>query len=773
MGNLQHIINESFTQYAGAVLQSRALIDVRDCLKPSARQIFYCMETDGFTPNKPFKKTLKSIGSAARLFIHGDSSCEGIIMRASQPFALRYPLVEVDGSFGNLMESGNWAAPRYTSSRLSDMSTLLFADLKKNTIDDWRDNYDDTEKYPSVLPSKGFYNIVNGSMGIAVGLAASVPQFNLREVNKALITLLKNENADFDEIVCMPDFATGAILLNADEVKESLRTGKGAACKLRSVVEFDEKDKCFIVKELPYSVYTNTICKELEEMEQQNDCGIDRHNDLTGLTPLIKIYLKKNANPTKVLKDLYKNTSLQSFYSINMNMLEDGRYPKLFGWREALTAYLTHQKIVYRRAFEYDLAKIDKRLHIIEALLRAIADIDRVVATIKKSATTSQANKALQELLNIDEEQAKAILDIKLSRLAHLEIEKLENEKAELEVEKNRIERILQSQELLNAEIIKDLETVAKKYGDERRTQVMNIETETDEIKEVKDFMVTITTKNNYLVEAVSNLYSNNRRSKGDKINVGKNENAVDSAVGSNKEDFLFFTTAGKVYRANLADKDTKALHSFEELFTLSEGEQVINVSSAKKNRTYVVFITKKGLLKKTALRAFDKCRKSGVVGITLNDDDEIAGVELINDEPIMMMTNDGYTAIRETKTITATGRTAKGSKAMTLKDNYIIGTSRCTQSADEVITLTANGKINRTKIADYTSSPNALRGTKSMTLDADDHIIGFVLRTPDQNEVIITYSRTQNKLKKTEIPQTARGARGVLVAKDKPKYIF
>ena len=228
MASLKDIIEEGFSQYAGAVLQSRALVDVRDCLKPSARQIFYCLYTDKFLPSKPFKKTLKAIGSAARMYIHGDSSCEGVIMRAGQPFAMRYPLVEVEGNEGNLMASGNWAAPRYTASRLSDFSVKLFDSIEKETITEWRDNYDDTEQYPAVLPSKGFYNIVNGTMGIGVGAASSIPQFNIKEVNKALEILLLNPDADFNEIVCLPDFATGALLLNEKEVRQALKDGQGS-----------------------------------------------------------------------------------------------------------------------------------------------------------------------------------------------------------------------------------------------------------------------------------------------------------------------------------------------------------------------------------------------------------------------------------------------------------------------------------------------------------------------------------------------------------------
>ena len=238
---LTPIIKDSFIQFAGAVLQNRALVDVRDCVKPSARQIFYCLYTDKFVHSKPFQKTVKVIGSVFRIYIHGDSSAEGVIMRAGQPFAMRYPLVDVEGSYGTLLSSASWAAPRYTSARLSALAEYLFADLKKDTITEWRDNYDNTEQYPAVLPSKGFYNLVNGNYGIGVGASSSIPQYNLRELNKALETLLLNPNCDFEDIYVAPDFATGATIINGEQVKESHKNGTGFACKIRSTVEWDNR----------------------------------------------------------------------------------------------------------------------------------------------------------------------------------------------------------------------------------------------------------------------------------------------------------------------------------------------------------------------------------------------------------------------------------------------------------------------------------------------------------------------------------------------------
>ena len=445
MSNLTQTINESFIQYAGAVLQSRALVDVRDCLKPSARQIFYCLDKYKYTAEKPYQKTMAAIGDAMKHFyIHGDSSCEGIIMRAGQAFAMRYPLVSVKGNGGTLIESGNWAAPRYTEARLAHIADALFTDIEKDTIEEWRDNYSETEQYPAVLPSKGFYNIVNGTQGIGIGMASSIPQFNLNDVNKALTYLIDHPDCDFDDIYCAPDFATGAILYNEDEVKQSLKDGTGFACKLRSVIDFDTKDRCFVVTEIPYGVYTNMICQQLEAIiESDENPGVDRFVDLTGAAPLIKIYLGKRANPDKVLRYLYKETSLQYHYGINFTMLDQGRFPKVFTWKETLQAHIDHEKQVYRRGYEFDLRKIQHRVHILDGLLLCLASIDEVIAVIKAAATTSAASQALQKQFVLDTEQAKAVLDIKLSRLAHMEVQKLENERTQLLAQAEEIQFIL------------------------------------------------------------------------------------------------------------------------------------------------------------------------------------------------------------------------------------------------------------------------------------------------------------------------------------------
>ena len=772
--DLTPIIKESFTQYSGAVLQSRALVDVRDCLKPSARQIFYCLYTDKFVHSKPFKKTLKGIGSAMRMYIHGDSSCEGVIMRAGQPFAMRYPLIEVEGSFGNLMESGNWAAPRYTSARLSELANYLFADIDKDTIKEWRDNYDDTEQYPAVLSTKGFYNIVNGSMGIGIGMSSSIPQFNLREVNEALIKLLWNPDIDFEEIYCAPDFATGGLLLNENAVKDSLKNGNGFACKLRSVVEFDSKERCFVVKEIPYSVYTNTICGELEKiLESEDNPGIDRFNDLTNSTPLIKIYLTRSANPDRVLKYLYKNTSLQYHYSINMTMLENGRYPKVFGWKEALQSHLDHEELVYRRGFEFDLTKIKARIHIIEGLLKAYDAIDEVVQTIKTSASSAAANEALRKLLGIDEIQAKAILDLKLSKLSKLDINKLCNEKNDLEKEKERIEAILSDITLLKKEIENGLREVAKKFGDERRTKIMNIASDEDEPVEVKALSVSLTNKNNLIVNETSSLYTQKRGGVGSKFKLEPDEYVMTSTTCQNIDTILFFTVQGNVYSYVAGALPVGEKTTIESLFMIEQAERTCAMTALSKNcnEKYIIFITKNGMLKKSELSEYNMKRgKSGIKALTLDTNDEIASVLFTNEEKIGISTEEGNFLICETKDVRPIGRVAKGVKGIKLNDGDAVASAKTMPATvKEIVSVSREGKIKRTSIDEFTTQGRATKGSKLQKLVDKDYLADFLPITNEKEITIITTS-SQIKLSISDIGLLSKNTCGAQSIKKKDK---
>lgn len=763
MSNLKLIIEDSAIQYGGAVLQNRALIDVRDGLKPSARQIFYSMLQNKLTHDKPHKKTMNAVGKAmADYYIHGDSSAEGIIMRAGQEFAMRYPLVEVKGNAGTLISSGSWAAPRYTESRLSKISGRLFEGLEKETITEWRDNYDNTKQYPSVLPSKGFYNIVNGSQGIGFGLASSIPQFNLRELNNALEVLLTNPDCEFDDIYVAPDFATGATLLNANEVKESIKNGKGNSCKLRSAVEFDSKERCFIVTEIPYGVYTNTICKQLEIIiNDESNPGIERFNDLTGKTPLIKIYLTKKANPNKVLKLLYKETSLQSYFGINFTMLDHGRFPKVFTWREMLQAHIDHEKEVYRKGFEFDLHKITNRIHIIDGLLIVMARIEEVIQTIKTSSSTSEARLRLCKEFLLDDEQAKAVLEMKLSRLARLEVKKLEDEKEKLLLQKEEIESILNNREKFNQQLINGWREVAQKFGDARRTKVLDINEET-ETTEQKELIVNLSNQNNIYLTPVSTLYSQRRGGTGNKFKMSKGEHLISTTSGTNLDSILFFTDKGNYYGTEISNLPFEEIIPIESLVSLQENEQVKQITFLK-NKEFIVFCTANGIIKKSKLSEYNIGRRSGAKALNLDSRDVVSDILFMNNESIGILTARGQFVRCRTDEIRPIGRIARGVKGITLnKGDTMVAASAIPEGTSYLITLTKQGYIKKTPITEVPLTGRATKGTKIHSLkESTDELVDFQPLT-NESEIVVMATNSQIKFRETEISSTNKGGVGI-----------
>lgn len=659
------VIKESFEQYSGAVIQSRALADARDCIKPSARQILYSMYTDGFTSDKPFKKTLKAVGSTMRFYIHGDSSCEGIIMRSAQPFSMRYPLVEVEGSYGNLTESGSWAAPRYTASRLSPLACDMMERLDKYSITEWNDNYDDTEQYPRVLPSLGFYNIVNGSSGIAVGIASSIPQFNLREVNAALCKMLDDENASFDDIYCAPDFATGCTLVNAAQVKESVRLGSGKACILRADMEVKDKGRTIEITSLPYSVYANTICSEIEKLANSDkNPGIVDLLDLTGEKVRIKVSLERGADPQTVIESLYANTSLQYSYGVNMMMLDQGRYPKMFGWRDALAAYLKHSRSVYVNSYTHRLDVLRRRIKVLNALLKAIDRIDEVVATIKSAQSTTDASEKLQALLLIQEFQAKAILDIKLSRLCHLEKDKIEGERSKLLDEGKYIKGLLDDESKMTEKMKQDLRDVADKYGDERRTKLADIDIKRKataaKAKTDKEYKVCLADNHMYLKLVPKASYRES------------DSNAQVVSIRSS-EGINVFMGDGTVYRIKAADlKECLSADKGVPACTIISGigsSEVAYITSAADPQDFVC-VTSCGRVKRFSSSDFDGNTKN-MRGMRYMKEgyDVVALLPLTPSLGLRMTTDSGYKLTIDPAQIRPQGKGGTGRKGITLHD--------------------------------------------------------------------------------------------------------
>lgn len=580
--------------------------------------------------------------------------------------------------------------------------------------------------------------------------------------------MLKNPNCDFDEIYCAPDFATGAILLNADEVKESIKNGVGKACKLRSVIEYDESENCLIVKEIPYSVYTSTIRSELDRILNEGLCpGIERYNDLTGSTPNIKIYLTKKANISKVLQILYKETSLQHHFSINMTMLDNGRFPKVFGWRDLLQAHIDHEKLIYRRGYEYDLSKAEARLHIVEGILIALAHIEEVIEVIKKSSSTADANKNLQASFLLDEIQAKAILDIKLSRLAHMEVEKFENEAEELKAKIDGLRYILDNEEEFNKQIIEGWQDVADKFGDERRTQIMNlaIDQETDEPVEKKQMVVHLTNLNTLYAYEDTTLITA-RRGRGMKVKLGNNEQIIQTVKDSNLSNLLLFSSLGKVYNLPLSSLALDCRTPISTILELAPDEIITYiVSDADKNQgEQVLFVTQKGTVKKSLLKEYNTKRTKGITAIKLIEGDFIKRVMIVNDnDNLAISTKNGYVVIFPLSDINIQGRATIGVRGITLRPNdKVCDACVIRKDARELISVTETGQVKKTDLDEFSVTSRAAKGMIIHKLTDDDKLAGFAAVSSNSKTVSIASTGAIIKISLNEIPTTSRNTNGV-----------
>lgn len=770
--DLQETVENSFLTYAGHVIQERAIPDVRDGLKFSTRQILYSQFIDKITYDKPFKKAQKSVASAMNHFyVHGDQACYGVLARMAKPFAMRYTLEEGSGNVGDLVDPDDHAAARYLEMRMSKFGNELFTNINKNVIEEWKDNYDQTEKFPLILPTLGFYNIVNGSSGIAVGMSTSIPQFNITDINNSLIKLIDKPYSTFDEIYCIPDFATGGIIINADEVKESLRVGQGKAIKIRAKIEYDSDKHQLLVTEMPYGVYTNTVCCQLARiLDEDPNCGIDKFIDATNSKPLIKISLSKKAIAEKVAKRLYKETSLENFYGVNMIMLEDGRFPKQFGLLEALKENLNHQKTMLHKSYEFDLEKAKARLHIIEGLLIALAHIEEVIRIVKNSNSTSEAINSLTKNFLLTEIQAKAILDLKLQRLVNLEVKKLENERAEVILTITSIEEILNNEYLLNNELKKILIDVRNKYGDARRTQILNlsIESEDDDPVEKKSLIVYLTNLNNLYPVETNSLITQSRGGKGAKLKLNKNEYIIDSISGENSDLCFAFSNKGKSFCFSLADMPNEGHTNTQEFFSLNDGESVTNIIAYNKTNAakFVIFITKNGIVKKSVISEYNIKKGKVATAIKLKDDDEIVNIQFVEKENLGILTKDGHYVIINTVEINEIGRIAIGVKGITLgEEDYVVDARIISNDAIEIFSITKEGTGKRTLISEF---PLLNRGAKGSIIQKvkNETLVSFLPLTTMDKEITIVSNKASIKIPVSDILLTNKGAQGTSAKK-------
>lgn len=745
-------------------------------LKIGLRQGLYAQFTNKLTYKDKYQKAQKSVAAAmTQSYVHGDAAMYDTFIRAARPWSYRYPLEAVQGNYGNPSSPDSHAAARYVEMKAAETANILFDGLKKNAIGNqkyW--NYDDTEEIPSVFPSIGFWNIVNGCSGIAVAMATSVPQFNLREVNEALIKIIQNPDIDFNEIYCKPDFATGGTIINAAQVKESLRVGKGESIRLRAKLEYFPDQNMIQATELPYGVFTNTVIDQLAAVTNENEnYGIERVVDHTKKVADIRIYLIKGTNPNKMIAKLYKDTSLENWYSVNMILLDQGRFPRLFGWRAACDAYIAHIRECERNIIQFDLDKALARKNIVDGLIKAYSIIDEIVALIRSSANPNVAGQKLMNVYKFNEEQAKAILAMKLSSLTKLDIVKLNSEAEELTEKIEWCHYLLNDSTALDNELIKTLREVATKFGDERRTKILNIvEQNEEEATPIEEKELGIMLFDNNMIRLVEkdNLQGAKRGRKGVSIKPPKNANLINTLYSTNLGTIAAFTDQGRMYNFSLNDLDTEKDYSVYELITLQDNEKpILLIDTTSLNAyKYLITISKNGYIKKTLTKEYNGRVKKGLVAVKLEDDDTLVGVYLSlsdNDKICIGNINGNYNyyALSE---VNSTGRATKGVKAIKLAENEYIS---CATLIKEnityrgLLTISTSGRGKITELNELTETSRGVKGSAVMNLK-DEQLAAMSAITEDKDKIFVTANNKAVLLDINTIPVQGRTTAGVQI---------
>lgn len=775
--DFQKSIENAFLEYGASVAQERSIPDVRDGLKIGLRQGLYSQFFNKLTHKNKFQKAQKSVAAAMSLcYVHGDAAMYDTFIRAAKPFAYRYPIEEAQGAYGTPVAPDDHSASRYVEMRSGEIADYFFEGLKKNAVDEWYWNYDDTEQIPSVLPSIGFWNMVNGCSGIAVAMATSVPQFNLREVNEALIKIIENPDVDFNQIYCAPDFATGGTITNAKEVKESLRYGKGHSIRLKAKLEYFPDQNMIKATELPYGVYTNTVIGQIKSLTEENEnYGIERVIDHTKKTADIRIYLTKGTNANRMIAKLYKDTSLENWFAVNMIMLDMGRFPKVFGWREACDAYIAHIRECKRRELEFDLEKALARENILNGLLIAAANIDEVVSIIRASDSPADASVKLIERFKFNEEQTKAILAMKLSALTRVDSIKLNDELAEIREKIELLRHLLMNSPALDAELIKVLRSVANKFGDERRTTVVNVveKDEGEEAPQIQEDDVAVMLFDNNMLRVVKSdeLNGAKRGKKGTNLKPPKNANLINTLYTTNLGSIAAFTSGGRMYSFGLSNLEYGHDYSVYELIQLLDDEKVLTLidNNSFSSFKHILFVTKQGLIKKSKTSEYNTRAKKGQVAIKLKDDDSIVNVFLSSNEKdrIMIASNSGYSVFYDHSDIAAIGRASQGVKAIKLKsDEYVVGATMVKEniSYKGIFSITSTGKGKMTKVEDYNETSRAIKGSLVQKLDDEEELAAIYAVAEEQDKIFVTANNKAVALLTKEIPIQGKLTSGVRI---------
>lgn len=776
--NLEHEMRNSYIDYAMSVIVSRALPDVRDGLKPVHRRILYAMQEAGMGSNKPYKKSARIVGEVlGKYHPHGDSSVYDAIVRMAQDFSMRYMLADGHGNFGSV-DGDPAAAMRYTEVRMSKIAELMLQDIDKDTVE-FLPNYDESLKEPSVLPAKFPQLLVNGTSGIAVGMATNIPPHNMGEVIDGTLMLIDNPEATVDELMTVikgPDFPTAGLILGKEGIRQAYTTGRGVIkMRANSHIETMSNGKPrIVVTELPYQVNKARLVEKIAQLVRDKQIegitDLRDESDRNGMRVVVD--LRRDSNPNVILNQLYKHTQLQDSFGVIMLALVDGK-PKVLNLKEVLHYYIKHQEDVITRRTRYDLAKAEARAHILEGLTISLDNLDAVITTIRESRTADIAREALINSFKLTEKQAQAILDLRLQRLTGLEREKIEEEYQETLKAIEEYKAILADENRILGIIKDELTQVKNKYGDARRTK-LTIDTSEINVEDLiaeEDVVITLT-HNNYIKRMPLDTYRRqNRGGKGVKGMGTKETDFVENMlITTTHHTILFFTTRGRVYNLKayeIAEASRQAKGTaIINLLQLDKGEKitaVIQVKGFDPDR-YLFMATRKGIVKKTSLSEFSNLRKAGLYAINLDDDDDLIGVRFTDGESYLMLGTKGGKAIAFSEDdVRAMGRVARGVRGIKLgPDDEVVGMDVLTHNA-EVLTVTEGGYGKRTPTEEYRSQTRGGKGLINMKVtDKTGYVVGIKVVRPDQELMLITTDGIVIRTNVHEISVISRNTQGV-----------